>query len=56
MTWGGWADDLSGLQKYQYEVYEFGLGGSELYEQLLVKSATDISLNATEVRTLLLHV
>nr|XP_034314147.1 uncharacterized protein LOC105348718 isoform X1 [Crassostrea gigas] len=48
MTWGGWADDLSGLQKYQYEVHELGHDGSELYEQKMVKSPTDLSLNATQ--------
>lgn len=22
MTWGGWSDDLSGIWKFEYEVYD----------------------------------
>ena len=51
MTWGGWLDDLSGLDKYQYEAHEMGHDGSLLKEQKIVKSATDILLNSTQVRT-----
>ncbi|XP_061181031.1 uncharacterized protein LOC133189645 [Saccostrea echinata] len=49
MTWGGWIDDLSGLEKYQYEVYELGHDGKLLGEQQgkMIKSPTDLALNVT---------
>ena len=51
MTWGGWFDDLSGLEKYQYEVYEmYSINESRwLKEQKSVDKPTDILLNNTQV-------
>ena len=52
MTWGGWLDDLSGLEKYQYMAYEMGHDGRWLKEQLKpVEKPTDIFLNNTQVQT-----
>ncbi|XP_055997828.1 uncharacterized protein LOC125647098 [Ostrea edulis] len=49
MVWGGWADALSGLEKYQYEVHELGHDGNLLGEQRgkLIKSPKDLTLTAT---------
>ena len=43
MTWGGWADDLSGLWKYEYEVFEV------TGEKKLITTGT-IYLNTSLVR------
>ncbi|XP_078334035.1 uncharacterized protein LOC111124258 [Crassostrea virginica] len=48
MTWGGWLDDLSGLEKYQYEAYELDHDGSMLLEKTMVKNPTDILLTSTQ--------
>ena len=49
MTWGGWLDDLSGLEKYQYEAYEMVNESRWLKEQNIVEKPTDILLNNTQV-------
>ena len=51
MTWGGWLDDLSGLEKFQYETYEMDHDGSMLLEKTMVKNPTDILLTSTQVGT-----
>ena len=55
MTWGGWLDDLSGLEKYQYEAYEMDHDGSMLLEKTMVKNPTDILLTSTQVGTDLIY-
>ena len=47
MTWGGWVDDLSGLWKYEYEVYE--VTGTPLSEKKTITTGT-IYLNTSLVR------
>jgi hypothetical protein len=53
MTWGGWADTLSGLEKYQYEVHELGHNGQLLGEQQgeVIINPKDLTITATGVRT-----
>ena len=47
MLWGGWADDLSGIWKYEYEVFE--VTGTPLKEINLITTGT-IYLNTSLVR------
>ena len=46
MTWGGWADDLSGLWKYKYEVFE--VTGTPLRETDMIEEGT-VYLNSSLV-------
>ena len=46
MTWGGWVDDLSGLWKYDYEVFE--VKGTPLRENDLITNGT-VYLNSSFV-------
>ncbi|XP_062573153.1 uncharacterized protein LOC134235086, partial [Saccostrea cucullata] len=47
MTWDGWGNDLSGLLRYEYEMYQLCHDGFELGENhgKVVKSPTTINLN-----------
>lgn len=44
MTWGGWSDDLSGIWKFEYEVYD--TSGTPLEERI---ASGTIYLNTSHV-------
>lgn len=46
MSWGGWSDDLSGIWKFEYEVYE--IGGTPMAEGKVITTGT-IYLNTSHV-------
>lgn len=46
MTWGGWSDDLSGIFKFEYEVYE--IRGTPLAEEKIIATGT-VYLNSSHV-------
>lgn len=46
MSWGGWSDDLSGIWKFEYEMYE--IRGTPLVEGKIIATGT-IYLNTSHV-------
>lgn len=46
MSWGGWNDDLSGIWKFEYEVYE--IEGTPMAEKNVITTGT-IYLNTSHV-------
>lgn len=46
MTWGGWSDDLSGISKFEYEVYK--IRGAPLAEGKVIATGT-VYLNSSNV-------
>lgn len=46
MSWGGWNDNLSGIWKFEYEVYE--IEGTPMAEKKVITTGT-IYLNTSHV-------